>query len=101
MTDRRGVVQRSSVPPGSVQDTAWRDQLERGHELMPPEFQEVLDATEQPFIQPIQDLASDRMIRDRVACAAKSALDAMTLADALSNPSNRAGALEQSGSETR
>jgi 2-polyprenyl-6-methoxyphenol hydroxylase-like FAD-dependent oxidoreductase len=66
--------------------------------LLPPQFQELLAATEEPFAQPIRDLAVQQMIFGRVvlvgesafvlrphtaAAAAKAAADGLVLGEAL------------------
>ena len=68
------------------------------HRLLAPQFAEILDKTELPFLQPIYDLASQRLAFDRVALmgdaafvarphvgmgVTKAAEDAMALSDCL------------------
>jgi len=98
LTDRTGRKRRTSVPPGMVCPEHWEKQMELAHAFLPPQFQELLKATEEPFAQPIRDLAVSQMVFGRAmlvgeaafvlrphtaAAAAKAAADGMMLAQVL------------------
>jgi 2-polyprenyl-6-methoxyphenol hydroxylase-like FAD-dependent oxidoreductase len=98
LTDRMGRKRRTSVPPGMVSPEHWQKQMEIARALLPPQFRELLEATEEPFAQPIRDLAVPQMVFGRVvlvgesafvlrphtaAAAAKAAADGLVLGEAL------------------
>jgi len=98
LTDRTGRKRRTSVPPRMVRPEHWQKQMEIAPALLPPQFQKLLEATEEPFAQPIRDLAVPQMVFRRVvlagesafvlrphtaAAAAKAAADGMALGEAL------------------
>jgi 2-polyprenyl-6-methoxyphenol hydroxylase-like FAD-dependent oxidoreductase len=98
LTDRTGRKRRTSVPPGMVCPEHWQEQMEIARALLPPQFRELLEVTEEPFAQPIRDLAVPQMVFGRVvlvgeaaflvrphtaAAAAKAAADGMMLGQAL------------------
>jgi 2-polyprenyl-6-methoxyphenol hydroxylase-like FAD-dependent oxidoreductase len=98
LTDRTGRKRRTSVPPGMVRLEHWQKQMEIARALLPPQFQKLLEATEEPFAQPIRDLAVPQMVFGRVvlvgesafvlrphtaAAAAKAAADGLVLGEAL------------------
>jgi len=98
LTDRTGRKRRTSVPPGMVCPEHWQKQMDIAGALFPPQFRELLEATEEPFAQPIRDLAVPQMAFGRVvlvgesafvlrphtaAAAAKAAADGMVLGEAL------------------
>jgi 2-polyprenyl-6-methoxyphenol hydroxylase-like FAD-dependent oxidoreductase len=103
LTDRTGRKRRTSVPPGMVGPEHWQKQMDIAHALLPPQFQELLKATEEPFAQPIRDLAVSKMVFGRAvlvgeaafvvrphtaAAAAKAAADGMMLGRALHDGDN-------------
>jgi 2-polyprenyl-6-methoxyphenol hydroxylase-like FAD-dependent oxidoreductase len=78
----------------------WQKQTDVARAFFPPQFRELLEATEEPFAQPIRDLAVPQMVFGRVvlvgeaafvvrphtaAAAAKAAADGMVLGEALRN----------------
>jgi 2-polyprenyl-6-methoxyphenol hydroxylase-like FAD-dependent oxidoreductase len=98
LTDRTGRKRRTSVPPGMVCPEHWQKQMDIARAFLPPQFRELLEATEEPFAQPIRDLSVPRMAFGRVvlvgesafvlrphtaAAAAKAASDGMVLGEAL------------------
>ncbi len=98
LTDRTGRKRRTSVPPGMVCAEHWHKQMEIARAFLPPQFQELLEATDEPFAQPIRDLAVPHMVFGRTvlvgeaafvvrphtaAAAAKAAADGMMLGEAL------------------
>jgi len=66
MTGNDGQVRDFSVPPGQVQDKWLEKQTAIAEEIFCPQFLELWQATRQPFIQPILDLAVPRMVHGRV-----------------------------------
>lgn len=100
-TDVDGNYHPDGIAPHQIRDTvtgAMRDDAER---LLPPQFQAVIGKTEQPFMQPIVELASERLLFKRVALigdaaftarphigfgVSKAAADAATLAHAFEKP---------------
>lgn len=97
MTDRAGDVRNTAVAAGQVNDAALAD-LRRRTELLETHFAELVQATPDPFIQSILDVAPPEMVFGRVcllgdaafvvrphtaAATAKAAADASALAKAL------------------
>lgn len=56
-----------SVPQGQVRPELFERQKEHARQKLPGIFQRLIEATEEPFIQPIVDLGVDRMVFGRVA----------------------------------
>src|SRR5712675_1946971 len=98
LTDRTGQKRRTSVPPGMVCAEHWQKQMEIARAFLPPQFRELLEATQEPFVQSILDLAVPQMAFGCVAlvgeaafvlrphtaaAAAKAAADGMALGEAL------------------
>src|SRR5712671_4636953 len=98
LTDRTGRKRRTSVPPGMVSPEHWQKQMDIARAFLPPQLRELLEATQEPFAQPIRDLAVPQMVFDRTvlvgeaafvvrphtaAAAAKAAADGMVLGEAL------------------
>ena len=98
LTDRTGRKRRTSVPPGMVCPEHWQKQMDVARAFLPPQFRELLEATEEPFAQPINDLAVLQMVFGRsvlvgeaafvlrphtAAAAAKAAADGMMLSQAV------------------
>jgi 2-polyprenyl-6-methoxyphenol hydroxylase-like FAD-dependent oxidoreductase len=103
LTDRTGRKRRTSVPPGMVCQVHWQRQMDIARAFLPPQFRELLEATEEPFAQPIRDLAVPQMVFGRAvlvgesafvlrphtaAAAAKAAADGMALGKALHDGKN-------------
>lgn len=104
LTDRTGRKRRTSVPPGMVCAQHWTKQMDIARALLPPQFRELLEATDQPFAQPVRDLAVPCMVFDRAvvvgeaafvvrphtaAAAGKAAADGMGLGEALRDGDDR------------
>jgi len=98
LTDRMGRQHHTSVPPGMVCAEQWKKQMDIARAQLPPQFRELLEATAEPFVQPIRDLAVRHMVFGReclvgeaafvlrphtAAAAAKAAADGMMLGEAL------------------
>ena len=98
LTDSSGRRRQFSVPQGMV-GSEMLDQLHlRSRSILPPIFCRLVEATQEPFVQTIHDLAVPQMAFGRVCLTgdaafvprphtafstAKAAANAMTLADAL------------------
>ncbi|KAF2997935.1 hypothetical protein E8E13_005397 [Curvularia kusanoi] len=101
MTDKNGKRHHITLPPGGIQDSVWQRQKEFAKEVLPPQFAELVEKTEVPFIQAITDvispaavLPSDHRVlligdalagfRPHTAASTnQAALDAMELAEAI------------------
>lgn len=98
MTDRNGVEQEFSVPQGMVDVDIIKEQKTVAEDILPYGFQELIFATEEPFVQAIYDLSVPRMAFDRVcligdasfvvrphtaASASKAAKNAVALAKSI------------------
>ncbi|MDR7567415.1 MAG: pyridine nucleotide-disulfide oxidoreductase, partial [Armatimonadota bacterium] len=67
MTDREGIRQPVSVPPGSVREDLIGQLRERARSDLPPQLAEVVVGTARPFLQLIGDVEVGRMASKR-AC---------------------------------
>lgn len=67
MTDREGIVRDFIVPEGFVRQEVAERQIMIARESLPPPFRRLVEATAEPFIQPIYDLTVPRMVFGR-AC---------------------------------
>jgi len=98
MTDDDGVLHPQGIPPHKVSARHVAAMRQDARRLLAPQFAEVLEATVQPFFQPIHDLAAERLQADGVVLlgdaafvarphlgfgVTKAAQDAVALADAL------------------
>ncbi|MGW5201417.1 FAD binding domain-containing protein [Streptomyces spiralis] len=98
LTDKRGFPCAVSVHPGMVQDRYVEELRAAARELLAPAAAEIVERTEEPFIQPVLDIEVPRMAFGRVvltgdaafaarphaaAGTAKAAADAWALAAAL------------------
>ncbi|KAJ4355943.1 uncharacterized protein N0V89_003968 [Didymosphaeria variabile] len=101
MTDKQGKRHHITLPPGLIQDDVWRHQKEKARDVLPPQFAELVEKTEVPFVQAITDVISpaavlptdNRVIlvgdalagfRPHTAASTnQAAMDAMTLTEAV------------------
>jgi 2-polyprenyl-6-methoxyphenol hydroxylase-like FAD-dependent oxidoreductase len=98
LTDREGRRRQFSVPEGLVRPEVVSWLHGEARRLLPPPFRRLVEATGEPFVQTVQDLAAPRMSFGRVcltgdaafvlrphtaASTAKAAANAQALADAL------------------
>ena len=98
MTDETGEYFPLGIPPQKVARQHVAAMRADAHRLLAPQFTEILDKIEQPFLQPIHDLESQRLAFHRVALmgdaafvarphvgmgVTKAAEDAMALSDCL------------------
>jgi 2-polyprenyl-6-methoxyphenol hydroxylase-like FAD-dependent oxidoreductase len=106
-TDATGRLHAGSIPPPLIRPEVVADMRASAHALLAPAIADIIARTEQPFFQPIYDLASPRLVFGRVALlgdaafvarphvgagVTKAALDAACLADALSEAGSDVGA---------
>lgn len=98
MTDRTGVRRSGTMPPGSITEDHVAEMRSLAGETLAPQLAEIVLACEDPLIQAVFDVESDRMVFDRVcllgdaaftlrphvaAGQAKACADAWALRDAL------------------
>jgi 2-polyprenyl-6-methoxyphenol hydroxylase-like FAD-dependent oxidoreductase len=98
MTDARGRRHDSGIPPPLIRPDVIAAFRKEAREILPPQYVAVTEATAAPFLQPIFDLDSPRIVQGRVvllgdaahvarphvgAGVSKAALSAAWLADAL------------------
>jgi 2-polyprenyl-6-methoxyphenol hydroxylase-like FAD-dependent oxidoreductase len=98
LTDADGVHYPLGIPPHKVDWRQLAKVREDARRLLSPQFAEILEKTPQPYLQPIFDVASDKVAEGRVALmgdasfvarphigmgVAKASQDAVTLADAI------------------
>ena len=67
MTDAHGQYFPLGIPPAKVAQVHIDAMRQAAHERLAPQFAEILDKTEQPFLQPIYDCASSSMAFGRIA----------------------------------
>jgi len=101
MTDKDGVFHHITLPPGGVQEEVWKRQKKMADESLPPQFAEIVQNTEVPFIQAITDVISPQAILcdgrvllvgdalagfrpHTAASTSQAAFDAMALSDLIS-----------------
>ena len=60
MTDCDGCQHHSTIPAGKVSEIVWKQQRVTARKRLPPQFTEIVESTERPFIQCITDLISPR-----------------------------------------
>lgn len=100
MTDKDGKKHHVTLPPGGVASNIWMRQQDYAKEVLPPQFVELVEKTEVPFVQAITDaiapsallsggrvlLLGDALANFRPHTAAstnQASMDAMTLAEAI------------------
>jgi 2-polyprenyl-6-methoxyphenol hydroxylase-like FAD-dependent oxidoreductase len=100
MTDNEGKRHHITLPPGGITEDVWARQKQVAEDILPPQFAELVNKTEVPFIQAITDviapcavlnggrvlLLGDALAGFRPHTAAstnQAALDAMKLAGAV------------------
>ncbi|KAL6707461.1 hypothetical protein ACN47E_004031 [Coniothyrium glycines] len=114
MTDKEGKRHPVTLPPGGMKEDVWLRQKKYAKETLPPQFAELVDKTDVPFIQAIGDviapsamqsggrvlLIGDALAGFRPHTAAstnQAALDALKFAEAMEKVinSNNIDALKQ------
>lgn len=108
MTDAGGTLRHFTVAPGAVKPRAVEALREDAQVLLAPVFQQLIAATEQPFIQSVIDLEVPRMVFERAILlgdaafsarphtaggAAKAATNARALAELLREQDGAIGAI--------
>ena len=101
MTDKDGKRHHITLPPGGIQNGVWNRQKVMAKEVLPPQFAELVEKTEIPFVQAITDVLSPAAVlpsdsrvlligdalagfRPHTAASTnQAALDAMELAKAI------------------
>jgi 2-polyprenyl-6-methoxyphenol hydroxylase-like FAD-dependent oxidoreductase len=98
MTDRHGRGHAFSLPPGAAKEDDIAALRQAAAGMLAPSFQDLVGATDEPFVQAILDLQSTQMVFDRIVLvgdaafiprphtagsSAKAAADALTLAVAM------------------
>ncbi len=99
LRDRNGVLHRTTVAPGLVRDEVRTHILGIAGREFPPQFQELVEKTEEPFVQRVLDMMPRKMVFGRALLigdaasivrphtgsgTAKAVEDAIRLADHLS-----------------
>jgi 2-polyprenyl-6-methoxyphenol hydroxylase-like FAD-dependent oxidoreductase len=100
MTDNNGKRHHITLPAGGVREEVWTRQKEYAKEILPPQFAELVEKTEVPFIQAITDVIAPSAILDSgrvlligdalaglrphtAMSTSQAAFDAMKLAEAI------------------
>jgi 2,6-dihydroxypyridine 3-monooxygenase len=98
LTDNSGRRRQFSIPQGMVSSDMAEHLLRQARSILPPIFRQLVEVTQEPFVQTIHDLAVPKMVFGRVCLTgdaafvprphtaystAKAAANAMSLADAL------------------
>ncbi|CAN7799300.1 FAD binding domain-containing protein [Paraburkholderia hospita] len=66
LIDRHGVERSFSLPPGATKSDDVKQLRQDAKLLLGPTFRSLVDATEEPFMQPIVDLRAPKMVFGRV-----------------------------------
>ncbi|KAF3050073.1 hypothetical protein E8E11_009664 [Didymella keratinophila] len=101
MTDKDGKRHHITLPPGGITESVWERQKKFASDVLPPQFAELVNKTEIPFIQAITDVVSPTAVLPKdnrvlligdalagfrphtAASTNQAALDAMEIADAI------------------
>jgi 2-polyprenyl-6-methoxyphenol hydroxylase-like FAD-dependent oxidoreductase len=100
MTDKDGERHHVTLPPGGIQESVWARQKSHAAATLPPQFAELVQKTEVPFVQAITDVIAPRAVLEggrvllvgdalagfrphTAASTGQAALDAMSLAEAI------------------
>lgn len=67
LTDAQGVHHAGGIAPSAIDRRQIAAMRDAAHRLLAPQWAEVIGRTAQPFLQPIHDLACDRLAFGRVA----------------------------------
>jgi 2-polyprenyl-6-methoxyphenol hydroxylase-like FAD-dependent oxidoreductase len=65
LTDAKGIRRASAIPPGELHPEQEQKQRAIAESVLPPVFKSVLNATKEPFVQAIMDLACPQIVFDR------------------------------------
>ncbi|MFM0265399.1 FAD binding domain-containing protein [Paraburkholderia sediminicola] len=66
LVDRHGAARPFSLPPGATKNADIEQLRDEAKTLLAPTFRALVDATEEPFMQPIVDLRAPQMVFGRV-----------------------------------
>jgi 2-polyprenyl-6-methoxyphenol hydroxylase-like FAD-dependent oxidoreductase len=66
LVDRRGAARPFSLPPGTTRNADIEQLRDDAKALLAPTFRALIDATQEPFMQPIVDLRAPQMVFGRV-----------------------------------
>jgi len=100
MTDKDGKRHHITLPPGGIQDRVWTSQKSHAASTLPPQFAEIVQKTEVPFIQAITDVIAPKAVLENgkvlllgdalagfrphtAASTSQAAMNAMTVAEAV------------------
>jgi 2-polyprenyl-6-methoxyphenol hydroxylase-like FAD-dependent oxidoreductase len=100
MTDNEGKRHHITLPAGHIRPDVWRRQQKYAEDILPPQFAELVNKTEVPFIQAITDVISPAAVLDSgrvlligdalagvrphtAMSTSQAAMDAMKLAEAV------------------
>jgi 2-polyprenyl-6-methoxyphenol hydroxylase-like FAD-dependent oxidoreductase len=110
LTDQDGVLHANNIPPHLIRPDVVAAMRDAACSHLAPQFAEIVLRTEQPFMQPIYDLAARRLVYGRAVLigdaafvarphvgmgVTKAAEDALSLVDALTECADISQALEQ------
>jgi len=73
LTDETGHTHQLSIPPPLIARGVIAEMRDAAERLLPPQLRRVMRLVEQPFLQPIYDLASEAMAFGRVALVGDAA----------------------------
>lgn len=62
MTDAEGKKHHITLPPGGIQEHVWAAQKAQARRDLPPQFAELVERTEVPFVQGITDVLSSKAV---------------------------------------
>ena len=101
LTDHTGSARDYLVPPGMVQEKLVQDQWDIAADLFPAVAQQLVFATQEPFLQPVYEFATQHMVFDRVCLLGDAAFlprphAAASTAQAVANAADLATALHAS-----
>jgi len=97
LTDERGTTHAISIPPPLIRREAIAEMRADAERLLAPQFREIVRLIDEPILQPIYDLESERMAFGRVAVLGDAAFVARPhVAAGVSKASDDAAALVES-----
>ncbi|KAF1837427.1 FAD/NAD(P)-binding domain-containing protein [Decorospora gaudefroyi] len=64
MTDKEGKRHHITLPPGGITDDVWARQKEIAKEILPPQFAELVEKSQVPFVQAITDVIAPSAVLD-------------------------------------
>jgi 2-polyprenyl-6-methoxyphenol hydroxylase-like FAD-dependent oxidoreductase len=73
MTGSDGIAYEGGIPPSKIAPTIIEQVRAAADSLLSPQFAEVMQKTDQPFLQPIYDLAVEQLVYGRIALVGDAA----------------------------